>query len=120
MRTYKVRPHDTMEKIASRVLGDKRLVKRIQELNPEVNPKTMRIGSVLKLPAAEEAMRKPSPRAGREAWREYKVVKGDSAYKISKKMYGTSRHANRILKANGISDPKKLRPKTVLKIPPLR
>jgi nucleoid-associated protein YgaU len=103
------------------VLGDRRQVNAIRELNPGVDPKRMRPGIELKLPAAgapQAAAAQPAGTGGGK-WREYTVVKGDSASEISRKMYGTTRHAAKILEANAITDPTKMQLNTVLRIPPL-
>jgi nucleoid-associated protein YgaU len=123
LRTYRVQPNDTMEGIARSVLGDRRHVKALRDLNPGVDPKRMRPGTELKLPAGG-APDTGTAKAGTGAaqgsgWREYQVRKGDSASEISKKMYGTTRHAKKILEVNGISDPTKLQLDTVLRIPPV-
>jgi len=47
--------------------------------------------------------------------KEYTVVKGDSPYKIAKKFRITP---DELMKANGISDPKKIQIGQKLKIPP--
>lgn len=120
LRSYKVKPADTMEKIARDVLHDERLVSRIRELNPKVNPRRMKIGAVLMLPTDGGADGSAPMASSLDSWREYEVEKGDTVSAISKAMYGTTRHQNRILDANGISDPKRLRPGTVLKIPRLQ
>lgn len=48
--TYTVARGDTFEGIARRVLGDPKRASDIQELNPEVTPRSMKIGTVLKMP----------------------------------------------------------------------
>lgn len=119
-RTYTIRSGDSMEKIARRVLNDVRMVSLIKELNPQVDPRRMRVGSALRLPSSGAAVATAAPiGSGLASWREYKVARGDNPSKISKAMYGTSRHAQKILSENGISDAKRLMPGTVLRIPPL-
>ena len=117
-----MRDNDTMEKIAREVLGSIRHVGTIKRLNPKVDPRKMRVGQVLKLPwlDGEDSKAGPDLTAPRERWREYTVKTGDRAYAISIAMYGTAAHARKILEANGIVDARKMRPKTVLKIPPLK
>lgn len=120
LRSYKVKAADTMEKIARDVLHDERLVSRIRELNPNINPRRMQIGAVLMLPTDGGADSSTSVVSGLDSMREYEVEKGDTVSAISKAMYGTTRHATRILEANGISNPKRLRPGVLLRIPPLQ
>lgn len=50
-RTYVVRQGDHMEGIAGRYLGDRNRWREIQELNPAVDPKRMREGEILRIPA---------------------------------------------------------------------
>lgn len=127
LRTYRVKKNDTMAGIAKAVLGDERHMNRIRELNPDVDPRRMRPGLDLKLPTAAQLETPPkstpdsAPKtaANPAGWREYTVKKGDSASEISKKMYGTVRHAKRILEANDISDPTKMQLNAVLRIPPI-
>lgn len=54
------------------------------------------------------------------ATRTYKVTEGDTSgfWGISKKVYGTSKHFGLIEKANPNVDPRRLRPGTMLRIPP--
>ncbi len=117
LRKYKVRKGDTMERIAKRELGSIKYVKRIQELNPGVVPEKMQLGQELTLPWVEGAS-SPDPDAATAAWRNYTVKKDDTAYDISIEVYGTARHMKKILQANGIKDPKRLKPGQVLRIPP--
>lgn len=122
LRTYTVKKGDTMEKVARRVLGSIRHVSTIKKLNPSVDPRRMRPGEVLKLPWVEGESKGSGPNmlAKKSEWRDYTVKTGDSAYAISIAMYGTAKHAKAILEANDITDAKKIRPKTVIKIPPLK
>lgn len=120
LRTYTVKKGDTIEGIAKRVLRSISHVETIKKLNPGVNPRRMRPGMVLKLPWVEaKAGSGPDASAPPEEWTEYVVVKGDSASAISQKVYKTVRYANDILEWNDIADPTKLRPKQVLRLPPL-
>lgn len=68
------------------------------------------------VPAAEP-VQAAAPAA---AWRQYAVVSGDTLEKISRKMYGSGRHANLILDANRdtVRSERSLRVGQVLQIPP--
>ncbi len=127
LRTYKVQKGDSFERIARRVLRSPKYVAQIKQLNPDVDERRMHVGTVLKLPSvdadgagggrsskgeAAEAV------ASGDGWREYVVKPGDSAWTIAKAMYGDASQAAAIMRANRIDDPKKLREKTVLRIPP--
>ena len=48
---------------------------------------------------------------------EYKVEKGDTLAKISKKVYGTTKRWKKIAEANGIKNPKSLKVGMTLQIP---
>ncbi|MHC4660133.1 MAG: LysM peptidoglycan-binding domain-containing protein [Planctomycetota bacterium] len=53
-RTYKVQPGDSLSRIASRTLGSSGKWKKIARLNGIDNPRLIRIGQVLKIPASSE------------------------------------------------------------------
>jgi LysM repeat protein len=52
--THKVKQGDTLWALAVRYLGDGQKWRAIQDLNGGINPKRLRIGMVLKIPAKEE------------------------------------------------------------------
>jgi LysM repeat protein len=119
VRNYTVKSGDTIEGIAETVLGSKKYADAIKELNQGVNPTKMRVGQVINLPWLDAEAPPASTEAAKGKWREYTVKAGDNATTISLAMYKSSKYANKILEANKISDPGKLRPNMVLKIPPL-
>lgn len=51
VRLYTIQQNDTFEGIALRELGSRRRVDEIRALNPDVEPRSMKIGGSLKLPA---------------------------------------------------------------------
>lgn len=51
---YKVKPSDTLTTIATKQLGDARLVAEIQKLNPKVDARKMPVGTELVLPSKAE------------------------------------------------------------------
>ena len=121
LRTYTVKDGDTMEKIAKNVLGSIQHVEAIEKLNPTVNPRRMQVGQLLKLPWLERKSGVgPDAFAPTEEWSDYVVQEGDTASAISLKAYKTVKHADAILQWNKIKDATKLRPKQVLRLPPLR
>jgi nucleoid-associated protein YgaU len=62
-RTYKVQPGDTLSKIAGVVYGDRNAWHRLVSANPGVNPKNLKIGQELVVPAegAASAFAPPAP-----------------------------------------------------------
>lgn len=60
---YVVKKGDTFEVIAGKTLGDKRKWKKIQDVNPGVDPSALKIGQKIKLPAGAtgEAPAIPAP-----------------------------------------------------------
>ena len=118
LRTYTVKRGDTMEDIALKLLGSRKQTSTIRKLNPDVNPRKMKPGIVLKLPWNESLANGGSKGDGK--WREYTVKSGDNASAISIEMYGTAKYANRILEVNGIKDARKMKLNSVLKIPPVQ
>lgn len=119
LRTHKVVEDDTLEKLAAQYLGRKSRWPEIKALNPSVDEKNLRLGTELKIPAPEQALAK-SPASGRNLMPdEYLVVDRDSPARISRKLFGTEAHAQRIMDLNGIDDPLKLKPGAVLKVPML-
>jgi nucleoid-associated protein YgaU len=119
LRNYTVKPGDTIEGIAEKVLGSKKYVDEIKRLNPNVNPTKMRVNQVIDLPWIDAESPPAATAAEKGKWREYTVKSGDNATTISLAMYKSAKYANKILEANKITDPGKLRPKMVLKIPPI-
>lgn len=51
VREYTIQPNDILGEIAMRELGTSRRWREILELNPKLDPKRMRPGTVIKLPA---------------------------------------------------------------------
>ena len=69
-------------------------------------------------PAGTDTTGAPAPSAGQEqAARTYTVRKGDTLYSIARKFYGDQRRHKDIVKANNLTDPNKIFPGQVLKIP---
>jgi len=118
MRTYTVKPGDSFDAIARRVLGSSNYTAEIQRMNPDVDPRKLQIGTVIKLPSIDESTSAPSSDLP-NGWRSYTVKKGDSIWRISKVMYGDPSGMDKIVAANGMADRDELAPGTVLKIPPI-
>ncbi|MEM7200503.1 MAG: LysM peptidoglycan-binding domain-containing protein [Planctomycetota bacterium] len=118
LRTYTVQRGDTFESIAIKVLKGRKHMAELQRLNPDVKPKKMRPGHVLKLPVLSAPGSTDAAATRPASWREYVVKKGDNAWDIADAVYGKPELAAHILQANGINDPKKLKVNQRLKIPP--
>jgi len=126
--TYVVKKGDTLERIARRHLGDYRRWTQIQVLNGNIDPRRVRVGQKLIMPArhvgrgtpitvkdpattrASEAAYKrnrktPAPAQGGEY---YVVRKGDVLGTISLKTLGTSKRWREILALNPKVDPRRL------------
>ncbi len=126
-RPYRVRPGETLSRIAAEQLGEAGRWKEIAALNPELDPDRVPAGARILLPAAPAPPREggaetaaaevPVPPA--PAVREYRVSPRETPGEISQAVYGTSRYWRELLEANGIDDPRKLRAGQVLRVPDL-
>lgn len=130
-RTYPVRPGDKIDRIMAaeygaeyRQMGDQ--VLKANRLSPTAS---LKAGKVLTLPVIEvrrdtaaapvgpiAADNDPAPAPSGKT---YTVKPGDSPYKIAKTVMGNAKYADELMAANRdvVSDPRKLRPGMVLKIP---
>lgn len=122
--TYRVRPGDTLNSIAARVLGSERHASAIAKANPFKDPQRLRVGEEIRIPrdpgniqGRDTGPAKPERAAG---GRDYKVESGDTLSSISKQFYGTVRHADLIFEANRatLKSPDELREGQTLTIPP--
>jgi LysM repeat protein len=121
-KSYVVKDNDSLERIARRELGSVKHLDRLRELNPDVDPKRMRIGSVLRLPtitagAEPAAAQTTTPATAKASSSSYKVKPGDSPWTISQAVFGTNAYAKEILELNGIRDARRLKVGAVLKMP---
>lgn len=122
LRTYKVKPNESLSEIAQKELGSINYLSSILELNEGLNANRIREGQDIWLPSAAAAkrdfqMRRDAKLAGSKAefetdakassqtstGRTHKVVGGDSLWRIAKKYYpkvDRNEAIKRIVKAN--------------------
>ena len=126
---YTIRPNDTLSSIAAEVYGNAKYWTRIADANKDVNPNRLKVGGTLSLPAvntvhgADAGVTLASAEVAADpavSDRSYRVQGGDSLYRISKKLYGTSHRADEIYHLNEKligPDEAKLKTGTVLRLP---
>ena len=124
---YTVKSGDTLEAIARAQLGDGQKWRAIVEMNPGLDPKALKVGQKLKMPAEGTATAKessvPTSGAANSATNTYTVQKGDTLVAIARKFYGGDSDWKRILDANSSvlkGDAAALRPGMKLTIPAKR
>jgi nucleoid-associated protein YgaU len=139
-RTHKVAKGETFASISRAVYGDSRYYDQIAQANPKINPNRLRPGTIINLPDAAEvkasskreakadastasAPSSPKPAsssAGIDTQKQYRVVAGDSLYKISMRLYGSGEEVDHLYALNKDTigpDEAKLKLGMVLKIP---
>jgi len=123
---YVVAEGDSFWTIAQKFYGNGKYAGLIQKANPNTDPRGLRAGQKLKIPAMSSPRRRLSGPAGPSAgplpggYREYVVVKGDKGFwNIAQKVYGNGKYWALISKANLGVDSYSLRPGDKLRIPPL-
>mgnify|MGYP003631180992 CR=1 FL=1 len=106
---YKVQPGDSLERIASRQLGDWKRWEEIAQLNGVTNPNMIRVDQVLDLPAGAQAQPGEQPRSTPRArfvsndvsgTRTYTVKSGDALSVIASRECGTKNRMGEILALN--------------------
>lgn len=124
---YTVKSGDTLEAIARAQLGDGQKWRAIVEMNPGLDPKALKVGQKLKMPAGGTATAKessaPTGGSANSATNTYTVQKGDTLVAIARKFYGGDSDWKRILDANSSvlkGDAAALRPGMKLTIPAKR
>ena len=136
-RFHTVQHGDTLHEIAVKELGSASRVSEILALNPGLDPRRMRDGSKVRLPAAKVvtpapvAIDSPKRDAGTPAAKKvaidtkpaagspYKVKHGDTLTGISRAVYGSDTHVKDILAANRgkLASANLLRENMVLSLP---
>ncbi len=140
--TYTVASGDTLGGIAKKTYGRESAWTAIRDANPGVNPNNLKVGTALKLPAADQlpageqiaaagkstrgatrGSSAPAKKGGSKSTgttgRRYTVKNGDTLWKIAKAEYGTATKANvdRIREANSIGSDGSLKAGQSLTIP---
>lgn len=126
--THSVASGETMSSIAKKYLGSENAWRTIAKANPTVDPTAMKIGTKLRIPAADQADATPASRAAAPAAASsaggaettHLVASGDTLASIARKYYGNTKHWERIYSENRSvigSDPAALKIGQKLRIP---
>ena len=118
-KTHTVATGELLGDIALKYYGSSKSWKKIQEANPGVDPKNLKVGQKLVIPAVAA---KPGSDAGPTVQagpgeRTYTVKKGDSLYSIAKKELGSAANWKEIQKLNGDVSSSDLKIGQTLKLP---
>jgi nucleoid-associated protein YgaU len=133
-RTHKVAANETFSSIAQQVYGDSKHYLAIMDANPDVNPKKLKPGTVIKLPEIKAEKSAPARSSdgdravtagGRQKReidpaKEYEVKPNDNLHNIAKRIYHNSAMMNDIYDLNKATigdDPANLKVGMVLKLP---
>jgi len=122
--TYTVEPGDTLSQIAYRTLGTSKRWREIQALNGNLDPATLSVGTVLRIPVGEAPESPPTLLApsvtGRVPQAEdgfYIVRKGDMLSGIALEKLGGASRWREILALNPAIDPDRLQEGARLRLP---
>jgi nucleoid-associated protein YgaU len=129
-KTYTIQPNQTLSSIAAEVYGNQRFYVAIMRANPTVNPNRLHAGQKIILPDISEvtpetstvqpSVKKAPSVASDSSGKTYIVKSGDTLYRISKALFGSTKEANAIYDLNQETigaDKAKLRLGMVLKLP---
>jgi nucleoid-associated protein YgaU len=120
-RTYTIKSNDSLYGIAKRELGSGARWKEIQGLNPGLDHNDLKVGKVIKLPAASGTATTGGTASGAEAapgaGRTHTVAKGETLADISKKYFGTAKRWKEFVSANPGVSPEGLKVGQKLNIP---
>jgi nucleoid-associated protein YgaU len=117
-RTYTIKSNDSLYGIAKRELGSGARWKEIQGLNPGLDHNDLKVGKVIKLPAASGAATTGAEAApGTIGGRTHTVAKGETLADISKKYFGTAKRWKEFVSANPGVNPEGLKVGQKLIIP---
>lgn len=121
-REVTVKNGDTLTAIAARTLGDGTEWRRFMVANPGLSPDRLRVGQVLKIPAAPAARSRPAakPAAAKLGQKTHRIGTGDTLTSIASTYYGDSTRWDDIFAANHKAlggNPDQLRVDVVIVIP---
>ena len=116
---YEIQHGDTLSSIAARKYGDQNLWKVISNANPGIRSNALRVGKKIKVPARPTLTTKDKVIETIAGRRTYTVQPGDTLGGISKKVYNTTKHADRIFNKNRslLESPDQLQVGTKLELP---
>ena len=124
---YTIKSGDTLEAIARTQMGDGQKWQLIAAANPGLDPKALKIGQKITIPASTATASKDKAAApagsSTAAPNTYTVQKGDTLIELSRKFYGNEAEWKRILEANATTlkgDAKAIAPGMKLVIPAKR
>lgn len=124
---YTIKSGDTLEGIARAQMGDGQKWQLIAAANPGLDPKALKIGQKITIPASTATASKDKAAApagsSTAAPNTYTVQKGDTLIELSRKFYGNDAEWKRILEANATTlkgDAKAIAPGMKLVIPAKR
>ena len=125
---YTIKSGDTLEGIARTQMGSGQKWQQIVAANPGLDPKALKIGQKITIPAAgtttsQEKAAAPAGSSATAAPNTYTVQKGDTLIELSRKFYGSETEWKRILEANATTlkgDAKAITPGMKLVIPAKR
>ena len=121
---YTIKSGDTLEGIARAQMGDGQKWQLIAAANPGLDPKALKIGQKITIPAsATTASKDKAAGSSTAAPNTYTVQRGDTLIELSRKFYGNDAEWKRILEANATTlkgDAKAIAPGMKLVIPAKR
>ena len=108
-RDYTIRNGDTMELIAERELGSRKMADALRSANALMDPEHLKVGRTIRIPldpsniqgkpVQESPVAAPAPAPPAQA-SEYTVKSGDTLSGIAKAQYGSTRFKDLIFEAN--------------------
>lgn len=105
---YTVAPGDTFSSIAAKLYGNRNLYHVIEKANPGVDPRKLKVGQEINVPApqavtniADSVRTTAAQITGTiDTTRQYRVQPGDTLHRISQKLYGKTKYWSAIYDLN--------------------